>query len=128
MWFGGYLNQLNIYNSIISYNNAQLLGGGISMTGSISNFTVINTTFLGNEGFSTGGAIAMSQSTTISYILFQNSVLTGNSALYGGAMTLSAKIGGMNVINTNHVNNTASSGGSGGSYWIYKSKVHSNSP
>ena len=71
-------------NNIVQDNAAMGLGGGAAITGAIASFSMINNSFVGNEGVGEGAGIYIGAADTVGLMVWSNLVMAsyGDSGLY----------------------------------------------
>ena len=97
------------------YGNTASYGGG-AVCNSYGDLNISGGTFSANHAGNDGGALALWNGGTVS-----NAVFTGNSALYGGAVSNSYSYAKVTISGSVFTGNTATSGG--GALWVDKNSA-----
>lgn len=101
--------KITLNNMIVSGNQANLSGGAIFTTGTVSVINVNNSTISGNTAGGGGGGIEQSNGT----VNISNSFITGNTAVIGGGIDSTAAAP-ITVTNSTISGNSATTGYGGG--------------
>eukprot|EP01117_Protostelium_nocturnum_P009597 TRINITY_DN3424_c0_g2_i3.p1 TRINITY_DN3424_c0_g2~~TRINITY_DN3424_c0_g2_i3.p1 ORF type:complete len:1048 (+),score=289.31 TRINITY_DN3424_c0_g2_i3:94-3237(+) len=102
--------QVQLVNSVIITGVAQVIGGGISISGAVAQLLISNTSFAKCDGNSLGGAILMGGSSRIAEVVFDNMTLDCNTAMKGGGIGIAGNIQKVQITNTVFLKNRGNDG------------------